>query len=266
MWRVLGGCRRWDFDRVRPIDRRGFRVCRLVGELWTFFGIARGNLFGGLWGRCFLLLRCSSYRPVIFRKFNISSNPSLYIIVLKKKKKKGKKRKTYLNIPRPPPLKNPRILPLKPQTPRPQPLLLTPRITRINSLIRIHTPHQPHAPRVRTQRSNPIGKHTLIERQRSIGGSSKTLPTTVELEIFVAGRDEGVGREGVDGGAQVGLVGGTGYVVVGVVAEERGVAEGVVEGGGEEGEEEEEEGSGWFCGGEHVLLFLIAELPTAQMP
>lgn len=50
----------------------------------------------------------------------------------------------------------------------------------------------------------------------------------------------------MDGGAQVGLVGGTGYVVVGVVAEERGVAEGVVEGGGEEGEEEEE-GSGWVC-------------------
>lgn len=75
------------------------------------------------------------------------------------------------------------------------------------------------------------------------------MPTTVELEKFVAGRDEGVGREGVDGGAQVGLVGGTGYVVVGVVAEERGEAEGVVEGGGEEGEEEE--GSGWFGEGEH---------------
>lgn len=74
-------------------------------------------------------------------------------------------------------------------------------------------------------------------------------------------------REGVDGGAQVGLVGGTGYVVVGVVAEERGVAEGGVEGGGEEGEEEE--GSGWFCEGEHFLLFLFAELPIAncvQMP
>lgn len=59
----------------------------------------------------------------------------------------------------------------------------------------------------------------------------------------------------MDGGAQVGLVGGTGYVVVGVVAEERGEAEGVVEGGGEEGEEEEEEGSGWFCEGEHVFFF-----------
>lgn len=83
------------------------------------------------------------------------------------------------------------------------------------------------------------------------------MPTTVELEIFVAGRDEGLGREGVDGGVQVRLVGGTGYVVVGVVAEERGVAEGVVEGGGEEGEEEEEEGgSGWFCEGEHVLFFV----------
>lgn len=251
MWRVLGGCRRWDFDRVRPIDRRGFRVCRLVGELWTFFGIARGNRFGGLWGRCFLLLRCSSYRPVK-KKINISSNPSLYIssffLFFKKK--------TYLNIPRPPPLKNPRILPLKPQTPRPQPVLLTPRITRVNPLIRIHTPHQPHPPRECTQRSNPIRKNTLIERQRSIGGSSKTLPTTVELEIFVARRDEGVGREGVDGGAQVRLVGGTGYVVVGVVAEERGEAEGGVEGGGEVGEEEEEEGSGWFCEGEHVLFFV----------
>lgn len=95
------------------------------------------------------------------------------------------------------------------------------------------------------------------------------MPTTVELEIFVARRDEGVRREGVDGGAQVGLVGGTGYVVVGVVAEERGVAEGVVEGGGEEGEEEEEEGSGWFCEGEHVLflvlLFLVAELSSASV-
>lgn len=79
------------------------------------------------------------------------------------------------------------------------------------------------------------------------------MPTTVELEIFVARRDEGVGREGVDGGAQVGLVGGTGYVVVGVVAEERGEAEGVVEGGGEEGEEEEE-GSGWLGEGEHVFF------------
>lgn len=58
----------------------------------------------------------------------------------------------------------------------------------------------------------------------------------------------------MDGGVQVGLVGGTGYVVVGVVAEERGVAEGGVEGGGEEGEEEE--GSGWFCEGEHVLFFV----------
>lgn len=180
-----------------------------------------------------------------------------------------KKKKTYLNIPRPPPLKNPRILPLKPQTPRPQPFLLTPRITRINPLIRIHTPHQPHPPRECTQRSNSIGKHTLIERQRSIGGSSKTLPTTVELEIFVARRDEGLGREGVDGGAEVGLVGGTGYVVVGVVAEERGVAEGGVEGGGEEGEEEEE-GSGWFGEGEHVLFFgsvvfvrRIAKCPAA---
>lgn len=176
MWRVLGGCRRWDFDRVRPIDRRGFRVCRLVGELWTFFGIARGSRFEGLWGRCFLLLRCSSYRPV--KKKNISSNPSLYIssffLFFEQKK-----RKTYLNIPRPPPLKNPRILPLKPQTPRPQPILLTPRITRVNPLIRIHTPHQPQPPRECTQRSNPIRKHTLIERQRSIGGSSKTLPTTV---------------------------------------------------------------------------------------
>lgn len=89
------------------------------------------------------------------------------------------------------------------------------------------------------------------------------MPTTVELEIFVARRDEGLGREGVDGGAEVGLVGGTGYVVVGVVAEERGVAEGVGEGGGEEGEEEE--GSGWFCEGEHVffvLLFLMAKLPS----
>lgn len=73
-------------------------------------------------------------------------------------------------------------------------------------------------------------------------------------------------REGVDGGVQVRLVGGTGYVVVGVVAEERGVAEGVVEGGGEEGEEEEEEGSGWFGEGEHVLLFLIAESPSVQLP
>lgn len=54
----------------------------------------------------------------------------------------------------------------------------------------------------------------------------------------------------MDGGAEVRLVGGTGYVVVGVVAEERGVAEGVVEGGGEEGEEEEEE---CFCDGEHVV-------------
>lgn len=63
-----------------------------------------------------------------------------------------------------------------------------------------------------------------------------------------------MGREGVDGGAQVGLVGGTGYVVVGVVAEERGEAEGGVEGGGEEGEEEEEEGSGWFGDGEHVFF------------
>lgn len=79
------------------------------------------------------------------------------------------------------------------------------------------------------------------------------MPTTVELEIFVARRDEGLGREGVDGGAQVGLVGGTGYVVVGVVAEERGEAEGVVEGGREEGEEEEE-GSGWFCEGEHFFF------------
>lgn len=93
------------------------------------------------------------------------------------------------------------------------------------------------------------------------------MPTTVELEIFVARRDEGLGREGVDGGAQVGLVGGTGYVVVGVVAEERGEAEGVVEGGGEEGEEEEgEEGSGWFCEGEHFLLFLFAELSSAKCP
>lgn len=90
------------------------------------------------------------------------------------------------------------------------------------------------------------------------------MPTTVELEIFVARRDEGLGREGVDGGAQVGLVGGTGYVVVGVVAEERGVAEGVVEGGGEEGEEEE--GSGWVCEGEHFLLFLFAELSIAKCP
>lgn len=63
-----------------------------------------------------------------------------------------------------------------------------------------------------------------------------------------------MGGEGVDGGAQVGLVGGTGYVVVGVVAEERGVAEGVVEGGGEEGEEEEE-GSGWVCEGEHGFFW-----------
>lgn len=74
----------------------------------------------------------------------------------------------------------------------------------------------------------------------------------------------------MDGGAQVGLVGGTGYVVVGVVAQERGEAEGVVEGGGEEGEEEEEgEGSGWFGDGEHgfffVLLFLFAELPSASV-
>lgn len=91
------------------------------------------------------------------------------------------------------------------------------------------------------------------------------MPTTVELEIFVARRDEGVGREGVDGGAQVRLVGGTGYVVVGVVAEERGEAEGVVEGGGEEGEEEEE-GSGWFGDGEHFLLFLFAELSSVQLP
>lgn len=94
------------------------------------------------------------------------------------------------------------------------------------------------------------------------------MPTTVELEIFVARRDEGVGREGVDGGAQVGLVGGTGYVVVGVVAEERGEAEGGVEGGGEEGEEEEEEGSGWFGEGEHVcfvVLFLFAGLQSASV-
>lgn len=81
-----------------------------------------------------------------------------------------------------------------------------------------------------------------------------------------------MGREGVDGGAQVGLVGGTGYVVVGVVAEERGVAEGVVEGGGEEGEEEEEEGSGWFCEGEHgFFLFCYfcsqnCQLPSVQLP
>lgn len=78
-----------------------------------------------------------------------------------------------------------------------------------------------------------------------------------------------MGREGVDGGAQVGLVGGTGYVVVGVVAEERGEAEGGVEGGGEEGEEEEEEGSGWFGDGEHVffvLLFLFAGLSSAKCP
>lgn len=81
------------------------------------------------------------------------------------------------------------------------------------------------------------------------------MPTTVELEIFVARRDEGLGREGVDGGAQVRLVGGTGYVVVGVVAQERGEAEGVVEGGGEEGEEEEEEGSGWFGEGEHCVFW-----------
>lgn len=201
---------------------------------------------------------------MFWERVNISSIPSLYIFLFFKKKKKKEKDFPYLNIPRPPPLKNPRILPFKPQTPRPQPILLTPRITRVNPLIRIHTPHQPHAPRECTQRSNPIGKHTLIERQRSIRGSSKTLPTTVELEIFVACRDEGVGREGVDGGEQVGLVGGTGYVVVGVVAEERGVAEGFVEGGGEEGEEEE--GSGWFCEGEHVLLFLIAESPSVQLP
>lgn len=94
------------------------------------------------------------------------------------------------------------------------------------------------------------------------------MPTTVELEIFVAGRDEGLGREGVDGGAQVGLVGGTGYVVVGVVAEERGEAEGVVEGGGEEGEEEE--GSGWFCEGEHFLFlfcyFCSRNCPVSQVP
>lgn len=172
MWRVLGGCRWWDFDRVRPIDRRGFRVCRLVGELWTFFGIARGNRFGGLWGRCFLLLRCSSYRPVR-NKIQYRFKSILLHYCVKEKKK------TYLNIPRPPPLKNPRILPLKPQTPRPQPVLLPPRITRVNPLIRIHTPHQPHAPRECTQRSNSIRKHTLIERQRSIRGSSKTLPTTV---------------------------------------------------------------------------------------
>lgn len=70
----------------------------------------------------------------------------------------------------------------------------------------------------------------------------------------------------MDGGAQVRLVGGTGYVVVGVVAEERGEAEGVVEGGGEEGEEEEgEEGGGWFCEGEHFLLFLFAKLPSASV-
>lgn len=69
----------------------------------------------------------------------------------------------------------------------------------------------------------------------------------------------------MDGAVQVGLVGGTGYVVVGVVAEERGEAEGVVEGGGEEGEEEEE-GSGWFGEGEHFLLFLFAELSSAKCP
>lgn len=86
------------------------------------------------------------------------------------------------------------------------------------------------------------------------------MPTTVELEIFVARRDEGLGREGVDGGAQVGLVGGTGYVVVGVVAQERGEAEGVVEGGGEEGEEEEE----CFCDGEHVVR-RIAKCPAASI-
>lgn len=177
MWRVLGGCRRWDFDRVRPIDRRGFRVCRLVGELWTFFGIARGNRFEGLWGRCFLLLRCSSYRPVnVLGKGQYQFKSILLYFSFFFQKTK---RKTYLNIPRPPPLKNPRILPLKPQTPRPQPFLLTPRITRVNPLIRIHTPHQPHAPRECTQRSNSIRKHTLIVRQRSIRGSSKTLPTTV---------------------------------------------------------------------------------------
>lgn len=88
MWRVLGGCRRWDFDRVRPIDRRGFRVCRLVGELWTFFGIARGNLFEGLWGRCFLLLRCSSCRPV--RKKNsrlVHIHPSIFFLKKKERKK-----------------------------------------------------------------------------------------------------------------------------------------------------------------------------------
>lgn len=91
------------------------------------------------------------------------------------------------------------------------------------------------------------------------------MPTTVELEIFVARGNEGVGREGVDGGAQVRLVGGTGYVVVGVVAEERGVAEGVVEGGGEEGEEEE--GSGWFCEGEHFCsVVFFAGLPSVQLP
>lgn len=74
----------------------------------------------------------------------------------------------------------------------------------------------------------------------------------------------------MDGGAQVRLVGGTGYVVVGVVAEERGVAEGVVEGGGEEGEEEEEEGSGWFCEGEHVLFFgsvvFVCRIANCQLP
>lgn len=64
----------------------------------------------------------------------------------------------------------------------------------------------------------------------------------------------------------MGLVGGTGYVVVGVVAEERGVAEGVVEGGGEEGEEEEE-GSGWFGEGEHVFFwFCYSCSQDCQLP
>lgn len=98
------------------------------------------------------------------------------------------------------------------------------------------------------------------------------MPTTVELEIFVARGNEGVRREGVDGGAQVGLVGGTGDVVVGVVAQERGVAEGGVEGGGEEGEEEEEEGSGWVCEGEHGFFLFCCfcsqncQLPSVQLP
>lgn len=95
MWRVLGGCRRWDFDRVRPIDRRGFPVCRLVGELWTFFGIARGNRFGALWGRCFLLLRCSSYRPVKNKiQYQFMSIPLHYFSFFLRKKEKKKKKKT----------------------------------------------------------------------------------------------------------------------------------------------------------------------------